>query len=161
MEEADKGRGRIDKMRRQRALIAALSADVDRQLSSAETAAAAQSTRATILIGAAGLTSGFQVSGFSFWPALLAAIAALFGVVLLTMRMASEVPILEAEETFWADPPDVALRNLMHWKHDVLAERESSLKSRRWVLLIGFALLASSICLELILSAANLPHGGR
>jgi hypothetical protein len=155
-----KSRGRTDKMRPQRALIAALSADVDRQLSSAETAAAAQSTRASILIGAAGLTSGFQVSGFSFWPALLAAIAALFGVALLTMRMASEVPIPEAEITFWQDPPDVALRNLLHWKNDVLAERESSLKSRRWVLLIGFALLASSICLELILSAASLLQGG-
>src|SRR3546814_8689657 len=75
---------------RRRDLIWALDADVDRQLLGAETASAAISTRASILIAAAGLTSGLQVTELSVVPAVLAALAALVGVALLLMRTADE-----------------------------------------------------------------------
>lgn len=118
------------------------------------------STRASILVAAAGLTSGVQLSTQSAWPAVLTAFAALVGVMLLLMRTASEVPIAEAEDQFWADTPVTAIRNLMHWKLGVLREREHSLSRRRWLLIAGFALLAVSIGTDLILSLTMTLGGG-
>lgn len=135
--------------RAQEELIAALNADVDRQLAAADHASAGMTTRASILIAAAGVTSGLQVSADLGVPAILAVAAALVGVSLLLMRTADEVPIREAEETFWAQPPVVAKRNLMHWKNGVLLANEKSLRRRRIALIAGFVLLASSISWEL------------
>lgn len=148
-------------IRAQRELITALDADVDRQLAAAETASAGVTTRASVLIAAAGVTSGLQVSSTVIIPAILAVLSALVGVGLLLMRTAKEVPILEAEETFWAQPPPVtARRNLMHWKHGVLLEREQSLHRRRAVLVVGFALLAASISTDLMVSIVHVSGGG-
>lgn len=144
----------------QRELINALDADVDRQMQAAETSSAAISTRASILVAAAGLTSGLQTSSVSFVPAALAVLAALIGVALLMMRTASEVPIIEAESTFWNDAPDVARRNLMYWKHSVLREREGSLVRRRRVLIVGFVLLAGSIGFDLVSAIVTSTIGG-
>lgn len=141
-------------------LIAALSADVDRQLVAAEHASAGMTTRASILIAAAGVTSGLQVSADLGVPAVLAVAAALVGVSLMLMRTAEEVPILEAEETFWAQPPVTAKRNLMHWKHRVLLANERSLRRRRVVLVAGFALLASSISWQLATGIIHVLNGG-
>jgi hypothetical protein len=143
-------------MRPQHELIVALDADIDRQLQAADATSAAISTRASILIAAAGLTSGLQTSSVSFTPASLAILAALIGVALLMMRTTTEIPILEAETRFWKNSPAVARRNLMHWKHDVLRERERSLVKRRRVLIAGFILLAGSISYELVSSIVTL-----
>ena len=148
-------------IRAQRELIAALDADVDRQLAAAETASAGVTTRASVLIAAAGVTSGLQVSSTVIIPAILAVLSALVGVGLLLMRTAKEVPILEAEETFWAQPPVTARRNLMHWKNGVLLEREQSLHRRRAVLVVGFALLAASISTDLMVSIVHVSLWGR
>lgn len=144
----------------QKELITALDADVDRQLAAAETASAGITTRASILIAAAGVTSGLQTSDQSAVPAVLAILATLVGVCLLLMRTAAEVPIVEAEETFWAQSPMVARRNLMHWKNGVLLEREQSLRRRRIALVSGFGLLAASISGELIIKIVNALNGG-
>lgn len=141
-------------------LVAALSADVDRQLTAAEHASAGMATRASILIAAAGVTSGLQVSADLGVPAILAVAAALVGVSLMLMRTAEEVPILEAEETFWAQSPVTAKRNLMHWKNRVLLANERSLRKRRVVLVAGFALLASSISWQLVIGIVNVLNGG-
>ena len=92
-------------LRLQRALIVALDSDDAREHSAAAAASAGITTRASILIAAAGVTSGLQVSTHSVVPAVLAVVGALVGVSLLLMRTVDEVPILEAEETFWAQPP--------------------------------------------------------
>lgn len=148
-------------MRSQYELVIALDADIDRQLQAADAASAAISTRASILVAAAGLTSGLQTSSVSFTPASLAIVAALVGIALLMMRTATEIPILEAETRFWKNPPAVARRNLLHWKHDVLRERESSLVKRRRALIAGFILLAGSISYELVSSIlTSLLEGG-
>ncbi len=147
-------------MHRQRELVLALSADVDRQLASTEAASAAMSTRAAILIAAAGLTSGVQLSVESALPAVFTALSAIVGVLLLVMRTAPEVPIAEAEAQFWTDDPVVSVRNLMHWKLDVLEERERSLFLRRWVLILGFTLLAASIGTDLVITAVATLGGG-
>lgn len=154
------GRSRADDLRWQRELIFALDADVDRQLAAAESASAGVTTRASILIAAAGLTSGLQMSSQLVIPSILTVLAALTGVWLLLMRTAHEVPILEAEETFWTQPAVVARRHLMHWKHGVLLEREHSLRRRRIVLVIGFVLLAGSISWELSVNIVDLVAGG-
>lgn len=144
----------------QQALILALDADVNRQLDAAEAASTGITTRASILIAAAGLTSGLQLSSQLIVPAILTVVAALVGVGLLIMRTANEIPILEAEETFWTDAPAVAQRNILHWKHDVLREREKSLHRRRIVLIVGFALVAVSISWELVVELLKLVSGG-
>ncbi|KJL32261.1 hypothetical protein [Microbacterium azadirachtae] len=156
------GRGtpRPPALRAQRELITALDADVDRQLAAAETASAGITTRASVLIAAAGVTSGLQVSSAVVIPAVLAVLSALVGVGLLLMRTAKEVPILEAEETFWAQPPVTARRNILHWKNGVLLERERSLYRRRAVLVVGFALLAASISADLVISIVHVSCGG-
>lgn len=151
---------RRDPLEQQRTLVVALNADVDRQLASSEAASAAMSTRASILVAAAGLTSGVQLSAQSAWPAVLTAVAALVGVMLLVMRTTSEVPIADAEKQFWTDTPVAAIRNLMHWKLGVLRERERSLSRRRWLLVSGFALLAASIGTDLILNLTMTLGGG-
>lgn len=143
-------------IRRKRDLIFALDADIDRQLAESAAAAAGMSTRASILVAAAGLTSGLQYTTASVPPMILTAAAALLGVSLLMMRRSTEVPIVAAEAEFWNDSPTTARRNLMYWKLDVLKERESSLERRRPVLVTGFAVLAASICLDLILTIVNL-----
>ncbi|KTR10185.1 hypothetical protein NS330_13355 [Curtobacterium citreum] len=79
---------------------------------------------------------------------------------LMLMRTAEEVPILEAEETFWAQSPVTAKRNLMHWKNRVLLANERSLRKRRVVLVAGFALLASSISWQLVIGIVNVLNGG-
>lgn len=147
-------------MHAQRELVLALNADVDRQLVSSEASAAAMSTRASLLVAAAGLTSGVQLSAESALPALVTALSAITGVLLLLMRTAPEVPVAEAEAQFWTNPPVVAVRNLMHWKLDVLRERERSLLRRRWVLILGFALLATSIGMDLVITIITILRGG-
>lgn len=144
----------------QQALITALDADVNRQLNAADAASSGITTRASILIAAAGLTSGLQTSTDLIAPAVLTVAAALVGVGLLLMRTANEVPILEAEETFWQEPPVAAQRGLLHWKHGVLREREASLRRRRIVLIIGFALVAVSISWELVADLSQTIAGG-
>lgn len=142
-------------------MIAALDADVDRQLADAAMASAAISTRAAILVAAAGLTSGLQVTVLSIWPAAMTALSALIGVWLLMMRTSRELPIAEAEERFWNDPPVTARRNVMRWKlSTVLMPREKALKRKRTALVAGFALLAASICLELALNLVAVACGG-
>lgn len=161
MRRREAGDVRQGSLESKRELIVALDADVDRQLAAAETASAGITTRASILIAAAGVTSGLQVSAQSVIPAVLAVIGALVGVSLMLMRTATEVPILEAEATFWAQSPMAARRNLVHWKNDVLAEREESLRRRRIVLVSGFALLAASISAELVVRVVHfLTWGG-
>lgn len=147
-------------LRSQRELILALDADVDRQLAAADAASAGITTRASILIAAAGLTSGLQVSEQAVVPAILAVLSALVGVSLLLMRTADEIPILEAETTFWAQPPVVARRNLLHWKNGVLLEREQSLRHRRALLVSGFILLAASISSEMVVGVIHVLSGG-
>ena len=149
-----------DAMQAQKELIIGLNAEVDRQLSSTEATSAAISTRASILVAAAGLTSGVQLSAESALPALFTAMSALLGVALLVMRTASEVPISEAEARFWTDSPVVAIRNLMHWKLGVLRERERSLARRRRVLILGFGLLAASIATDLLSTIIQRLAGG-
>ncbi|WEG08639.1 hypothetical protein PU630_15550 [Microbacterium horticulturae] len=119
-------------------------------------AGGAIATRASVLVAAAGLTSGFQFSAPSLIAALLAACAALTGVALLMMRSTTEVPIEQAEESFWNDSPDEARRNLLHWKLGVLRERERALVRRRRVLVVGFVLLAGSIVVDLVISTSQL-----
>lgn len=147
-------------MHRQRELILALNADVDRQLSSAETASAAMSTRAAVLVAAAGLTSGVQLSAEAALPALFTALSAIAGVILLLMRTAPEVPIHDAEAQFWTDGPVTSIRNLMHWKLDVLKERERSLFRRRVILILGFALLVASISTDSAIAIITAIKGG-
>lgn len=149
-----------DPLRDQAALIEALDGDIDRQLAESAAAASSISTRASILVAAAGLTSGLQYSTASLIPMILTTAAALIGVGLLLMRRATEVPIEAAEADFWSDPPTTARRNIMYWKLDVLKERESNLERRRPVLVTGFAVLAASICLDLTLTIVSLITEG-
>ncbi|XKH52859.1 hypothetical protein LG284_12810 [Citricoccus nitrophenolicus] len=148
-------------MHQQHELVAALDADVDRQLAAVQVASSGITTRASILIGAAGLTSGLQLSSISIVPSVLSVLGALIGVALLMMRTATEVPILEAEQTFWQDSPTVARRNLMHWKLGILEDGEKSLRRRRYVLICGFTLLAGSIvCAPASTIFAQFAEGG-
>lgn len=142
------------------ALILALDADVSRQLTAAEAASSGITTRASILIAAAGLTSGLQSSSQLVTPVVFTVAAALVGLGLLLMRTANEVPILEAEKTFWNEPPVAAQRALLHWKHGVLREREASLHRRRVVLVIGFALVAISTSWELVTELSQISSRG-
>lgn len=153
------GAGR-ESLRAQKTLILALDADVNRQLNAAETASTGITTRASILVAAAGVTSGLQLSSQLIVPAILTVAAALVGVGLLVMRTADEIPILEAEKTFWTDAPVVAQRKMLHWKHGVLREREKSLHRRRVVLIVGFALVAVSISWELVVGLLKVVSGG-
>lgn len=153
-------RGPRDSLLSQRELILALSADVDRQMTSTEVASAAMSTRAAVLVAAAGFTSGVQLSTDSSLPALFTALSAIVGVMLLLMRTAPEVPIAEAEAQFWTAGPVTSIRNLMYWKLDILHERERSLLRRRRLLILGFTLLTASIGAELAIALITSLQGG-
>jgi len=140
-----------EELRDRAGLVAILSDEVDRQLQSVGARASSMSTRASLLVGAAGIMTGLQVAPdgdrpWQYIASLVAAgLAALVGVIALIPRGAPEVPILAAERTFWNYTASESRWTLAHWKLDTLRDQERALKWRALVVVAGFASLTIAI----------------
>lgn len=133
-----------------RALIEALSADVDRQLASAEGRSRDIQTRAGVIIAAAGIIVTLGVSehitvGWFTFAVWAAGLGAFLGVVVLIPRLGQEIRISDEESRLWNEGDTVALRDLMYARLAVLKDIEQGLVWRAWVVSGGFALLAISV----------------
>lgn len=137
-------------VRERRGLIDLLSAEVDKQRESYASRSGSMNTRLSVLIAAASLVSGLQISTHQphFWYIVgvcLAAAAALSGVIALWPRSGGENGVADLQNELWNLKPDMAAYVLMHRKLEVLRADEKTLHWRKTFATAGFLLLALSI----------------
>ena len=137
-------------MRDRRGLIDLLSAEIDKQRDSFASRSGSMNTRLSVLIAAASLVSGMQISAHQphFWYLVgtcFAASAALSGVIALWPRTGGENGVANLQDELWNLGPDMAAYVLMHRKLEVLRADEKTLHWRKIFATVGFLLLAFSI----------------
>lgn len=143
------------RLRGREALIDDLLLDVDRQLASAEGRTRDLHSRASVLIATASILVGISAidARIDVWfiaACTFAVVAAICGIVVLIPRYGEEVPLRDFENQHWDESHIVARHALYRKKIDILAEIDSALVWRAWVVSAGFA------CLILCLVAAAL-----
>lgn len=129
-------------------LLAALHQETDLQRADVSSRTGMMSTRASILIAAASLSTALQVGQQGPWflaAVWLSAASAISGAVVLLPRLGDQFAIEENEKHLWDQDPLELNRDLMHQKLHVLREDEKALFWRRYVLLAGYTALALSL----------------
>lgn len=153
-------------LRRNEALLAALDKETDAQRADVASRAGMMSTRASILIAAASLSTALQAGQQGPW--FLAAIwlsvaSAILGAVVLLPTVGDQLNIKQNENDLWGQDPAQFTRDLMHQKRDLLQGDETTLFWRRRVLLAGYSALALSLAAAAIHLSTNIdpeldPH---
>lgn len=144
------GFGREDKdFARNRVLIDALDAEVDRRRGFVAQRTDALTTKASILIASASLVTALQSaktdSGWIGFAIGLSALAAVLGIAALMPRVGNELDLIATERNLWGDADVRAIRNLTSAKREVLQQDEHALFWRAIVVTSGFACLAAAL----------------
>lgn len=143
-------RKQIRELRERREIIDALGAEVERQRESLSVRASAMTTRLSVLVAAASVTGGLQLTQGQPTPwyvvgVFLAGMAALLGGVGLWPRGGGENGVEDLQDELWNEPPAVAAYVLVHRKLEILKDDESTLKFRAWFARFGFLALGLSV----------------
>ncbi|NOJ58977.1 hypothetical protein [Arthrobacter sp. 260] len=145
--------------RRNKELLSALHQETDLQREDVSLRTGMMSTRASILVAAASLSTALQSGqqGLFFVAAIwLSVLAAILGAVVLLPRLGDQLSIQGNETDLW-DSDEVELnRDLMHQKLSILRQDEKSLLWRRQVLLSGYTVLALSLAAAAIHLSTNI-----
>jgi hypothetical protein len=146
-------------LRRNKALIAALHQETDAQRADVASRAGMMSTRASILIAAASLSTALQVGQQGPWfvaAVWLSVTSAILGALVLLPRLGDQLNIKQNEDDLWGQDPAEFSRDLMHQKLTLLRGDEKALYWRRYVLLAGYTALALSLAAAAIHLSTNL-----
>lgn len=135
-------------LRRNKELLAALHQETDHQRADVSSRAGMMSTRASILIAAASLSTALQSGQQGPWflaAVWLSVVSAILGAVVLLPRLGSQLGVEQNEKNLWDQNPTEFIRDLMHQKLRILRRDEKAMLWRRYVLLAGYTALALSL----------------
>lgn len=134
--------------RRNKELLTALHRETDYQRADVAARTGKISTKASILIASASISSALQYDAQGFWflaAVWLSVVAAVLGALVLLPRVGSHLAVEAYEQELWGEEPSEVHRDLMYQKLRILRQDEKALLWRRKILLVGYAALAVSL----------------